>query len=106
MQYISSVEYHNLILDAEDISLLDTFAKTLTILHQWKGELHTQDKEEDNRVIDGPPSPYAPKGIPHNYDNEQAFLEQMQYCKKEVYHASRFKGKLIRYLYPHCQMQD
>jgi hypothetical protein len=78
-RYISSVEYHNLIFDTEDISLLDTFAKTLTILHQWKDELRTQDKGEDNRVIDGPHSPYAPKGIPHNYDYEKAFLEQMQH---------------------------
>jgi hypothetical protein len=61
LQYISSVKYQNLILDTEDIFLLDTFAKMLTILHQWKDELHTQDKE-DNGVMDGPPSPYAPKG--------------------------------------------
>ncbi len=102
MQYISSVEYHKLILDTENIFLLDTFAKT----HQWKDELHTQNKEEDNGVIDGPPSPYAPKGIPHNYDNEKAFLEQMQCCNKKVYHASMYRGKLIRHLYLHCQIQD
>ncbi len=106
MQYISSVKYHDLIFDTEDISLLDPFAKTLTILHQWKDELHTQDKEDNNRVIDGHPPPYAPKGIPHNYDKEKAFLEQMNISKKEVYHASGFRGKLIRHLYPHCRMQD
>ncbi len=106
MQYISSVKYHKLILDTEDISLLDTFAKILNILHRWKDELHTQDKEDNNKVIDGPPSPYAPKGIPHNYDIEKVFLEQMKHCKKEVYHTSRFRGKLIRHLYPHCRMQD
>ncbi len=98
---IGSVEYNNLILDTEDISLLDTFAKTLTILHQWKDELHTQDKEDNSRVIEGPPSPYAPKDILHNYDNEKDFLEQMNHCKKEVYHASRFRGELITHLYPH-----
>jgi hypothetical protein len=88
------------------MSLLDTFAKMLTILHQWKDELHTWAKEEDNGVIDGPPSPYAPKGIPHNYDNEKAFLEQTQCCNMEVYHTSMFGGKLKRYLYPHYQIQD
>ncbi len=106
LQYISFVEYNNLILDTEDISLLDTFDKMLTILHQWKDVLHLQNKEEDNGVIDGPPSPYAPKGIPCNYDNEKAFMDQMQRCNKEVYHASMFRGELIKHLYPHYRMQD
>jgi hypothetical protein len=105
LQYLTSVEYNRLIVDSEDIILLNTFVRSLDILHHWMDELEIQ-REEEPDFVDGNQLPYPPVGVPHNYGNEKTFLDQIRQCSNEIHHATTFQGDMICYLYPHSRMQD
>ena len=74
-RYLSSEEYDQLIIDAEDINLLRGFKNYLSVVHQWKEELLQQDKEDDNH--EEMLSPYLPENLPRNHDLENIFIKQI-----------------------------
>ena len=74
IRYLSSEEYEQLIIDAEDINILRGFKNYLSVVHQWKEELLQQDKEDDNH--EERPSTYLPENLPHNHDLENVLLNR------------------------------
>ena len=47
-----------------------------------------------------------PENLPHNYDIENAFLEQLSECNTKVDFSSKFQGDMVLHLYPNWKQQD
>ena len=123
VRYITSTEYDQLICDAEDISILQTYSRYLADLHQRRTQsievaekatemtirAATAATNDDVVEIDDDSDEmcdYLPGGIPHDYDRERLFLGQFEKCSSKVFCAMRFRGDVIRHLYPHSRVED
>ena len=51
-RYISSDEYNELIIDADDVILLDSFCSSVIILHEWKRQLDLEREEDRDDSVD------------------------------------------------------
>jgi hypothetical protein len=73
-------------------------------------ELGIEDKEKnedcDNWDNNYNPSSSLPDSIPHQYKSKKSFLDNMEWCTKELYHVPRFCSGLIHHLYPHSEVED
>ena len=106
---ISSVKYNELILDAENVILLDTFRSTIKILHDWKSQLELEREEEEadsESVNDDITAPYIPLGLPHNFTNEAELIALLDSCEKPLHHARTFRSDIVRHLYPNAKVPD
>ncbi len=103
---ISSDEYNELIIDAEDVILLDSFRSLMKILHEWKGQLDLEREEDGDFVDDDLQPAYIPLGLPHDYACEERLVSLLDSCEKEIYHAKTFRLDVVCHLYPHAKVPD
>jgi hypothetical protein len=116
-RYMSSNEYDTLIVEAEDISILNThcrylkseLARQIRSGHQAGGQdddVIEETVDDGNVVVELGGGNEVVAGVPHDCAEEQMFVDYFSQGSTEVYWASRFRGDMTNHLYPHSSKED